>query len=184
MIAGAIETEEAAAFCRRLHPVLLGGLTPRCRDRAIAEEVVQETLVRVWERWASLDPARGSPEAWAWRVALNLVASGFRRRAVEQRALDRLEAQASASSGAPPDEAQADRLAVRAALADLPERQRAALVLRFYADLSVAQTAAVLGCAEGTVKSLTNRAVDALRHRLADDRQPGANTVSRASEAA
>lgn len=160
-------TEDVAAFCRRLHPVLLGGLTLQCRDRGIAEEITQETLVRVWERWSSLDPERGSPEAWAWRVALNLTASRFRRRAVEQRARARLEAQAGASPGAPPDEA--DRLAVQAAVADLPERQRSALVLRFYADLSVAQTAEALGCAEGTVKSLTSKAVDGLRRRLHDD---------------
>jgi RNA polymerase sigma-70 factor (ECF subfamily) len=168
------DTEEAAAFCRRLHPVLLGGLTPRCSDRNLAEDVVQETLVRVWESWASLDPVRGSPEAWAWRVALNLVASGFRRRAIEQRACARLAARSTAAPASPADgDVAADRLAVRAALADLPERQRAALVLRFYADLSVAQTAAALGCAEGTVKSLTNRAVDTLRRRLL----PGSTTA-------
>jgi DNA-directed RNA polymerase specialized sigma24 family protein len=67
--------EDVAAFCRRLHPVLLGGLTLHCRDRSVAEEVTQETLVRVWERWPSLDPARGSRDAWAWRVALNRTAS-------------------------------------------------------------------------------------------------------------
>jgi RNA polymerase sigma factor (sigma-70 family) len=159
--------EDAAAFCRRLHPVLLGGLTLHCRDRAVAEEVTQETLVRVWERWSTVRTSR-SPEAWAWRVALNLTASRFRRRAVEQRAQARLETQAAvAASDAPPDEA--DRLAVRAAVADPPERQRAALVLRFYADLSIVQTAEALRCAEGTVKSLTNKAVAGLRRRLDDD---------------
>ena len=159
--------EDVAAFCRRLHPVLLGGLTLHCHDRSVAEEVTQETLVRVWERWSSLDPARGSRDAWAWRVALNLTASRFRRRAIEQRARARLEGWAGASTGAPSDEA--DRLAVQAAVADLPDRQRSALVLRFYADVSVAQTAEAMGCAEGTVKSLTNKAVAGLRRRLGDE---------------
>ncbi|HEV7758567.1 MAG TPA: sigma-70 family RNA polymerase sigma factor [Acidimicrobiales bacterium] len=159
--------EDVAVFCRRLHPVLLGGLTLHCRDRGVAEEVTQETLVRVWERWPTVGAGR-SPEAWAWRVALNLTASRFRRRAVEQRAQARLEAQvAVAATGGPPDEA--DRLAVRAAVADLPERQRAVLVLRFYADLSIADTAEALRCAEGTVKSLTNKAVGGLRRRLDDE---------------
>ena len=156
--------EDVAAFCRRLHPVLLGGLTLHCRDRSVAEEVTQATLVRVWERWPTVSTSR-SPEAWAWRVALNLTASRFRRRAVEQRAQVRLEGLAAASSA--PDEA--ERLAVRAAVADLPERQRAVLVLRFYADLTIAQTAEALRCAEGTVKSLTSKAVAGMRRRLDDE---------------
>ena len=60
----------------------------------------------------------------------------------------------------------ADRVAVRVAIADLPDRQRAALVLRYFADLSVAETAVALECAPGTVKSLTSKAVDGLRRRL------------------
>jgi RNA polymerase sigma factor (sigma-70 family) len=61
----------------------------------------------------------------------------------------------------------ADRLAVRAAVASLPPRQRAVLVLRYFDDLSVADAAAALDCAEGTVKSLTHQAIAALRDRLA-----------------
>jgi RNA polymerase sigma factor (sigma-70 family) len=59
-----------------------------------------------------------------------------------------------------------DALAVRAAVAALPPRQRAAVVLRYFADLSVDQTAAVLGCAPGTVKSLTSQAIASLRDRF------------------
>jgi RNA polymerase sigma factor (sigma-70 family) len=155
---------ELVGFCRRVYPLLVGGMTMQCRDRGLAEEVAQETLVRVWERWPAVRAA-ASPEAWAWRVAMNLASSRFRRRAAERRALSRLGGR-SVADGAPPDAA--DRLAVRAAVAALPERQRAVLMLRFHADLPVADAAAALRCAPGTVKSLTSKAVDSLRRRLGD----------------
>jgi RNA polymerase sigma factor (sigma-70 family) len=153
------------AFCRRVHPLLVGGLTLHCRDRGVAEEMAQETLVRVWERWPTVRLV-ASPEAWAWRVALNLTTSRFRRRAAERRAYGRVGRHAAAGDTAPDE---ADRIAVRAAVAALPERQRAALVLRYYADLPVADVAEVLRCAPGTVKSLTHKAVESLRVRLGDE---------------
>jgi len=57
---------DVVSFCRRVYPSLLGGLTLHCRDRGIAEEIAQETLVRVWERWSIVRTA-AAPEAWAWR---------------------------------------------------------------------------------------------------------------------
>ena len=153
------------AFCTALRPVLVGGLTLHCRDRGVAEEVAQETLVRVWERWATVR-SLPSREAWAWRVALNLTASRFRRHAAERRANARLVGRRGAAASWGPDPA--DGLAVRAAVGGLPERQRAVVVLRFYADLPVATVAEVLGCAPGTVKSLTHKAVAGLRSRLGD----------------
>ena len=152
---------ECEDFLRALHPRLVGGLTLHCGDPAVAEEVAQETLARVWTRWPSVRD-HAAPEAWAWRVALNLSASWFRRRAAERRA--------NAKVGQPPDELPVadpdDRVAVRAAVAALPPRQRAVLVLRYFDDLSVADAAVALGCAEGTVKSLTHHAITALRGRL------------------
>ena len=59
-----------------------------------------------------------------------------------------------------------ERDSLRSALATVPPRQRACLVLRFYDDLSVADTARLLGCSEGTVKSQTSRGLDALRTAL------------------
>lgn len=156
---------EIIAFCRRVHPLLVGGLTLHCRDRGVAEDVAQEALVRVWERWSTVRQS-AAPEAWTWRVALNLTTSWFRRRGAERRAYARLGLRRDPSETTPD---QADRVAVRAAVAALPERQRSALVLRYYADLSVADAAVVLGCAEGTVKSLTHKAVESLRTQLGDD---------------
>jgi RNA polymerase sigma factor (sigma-70 family) len=67
------------------------------------------------------------------------------------------------SSGQDVAESVAVRAALMSALADLPLRQRACVVLRYFDDLSIADTAAVLGCSEGTVKSQTSRALASLR---------------------
>lgn len=165
MRSGTVGEADVVAFCRRIYPVLVGGLTLHCRDRGVAEELAQEALVRVWERWSTVRQA-SSREAWTWRVALNLATSRFRRRDAEHRAYTRLRPLPDETESAPD---QADRLAVRAAVAALPDRQRAALVLRYYADLPVAEAAAALRCAPGTVKSLTHKAMDALRRQLSDE---------------
>lgn len=149
---------DAAALCEQLRGPLVGALFLYVGERAVAEDLAQEALVRTVERWsqvATLD----RPAAWVWRVAFNLARSGFRRRVAERRALSRLGGLASGTD----DRDSADAVAVRRAVTALPPRQRAVVVARFYADLSVAQTAVVLGCAEGTVKSLTHHAVTALR---------------------
>lgn len=147
---------EPSAFCRDLHPRLVGALALHCGDRDVAAELAQETLARVWERWSTVE-RHEAPEAWAFRVAFNLAASRYRRRAAERRAHGRV----GAAEAHEPDAA--DAVAVRAAVAALPPRQRAALVLRYFADLSVERTADVLGCRPGTVKSLTSQAIVSLR---------------------
>jgi len=93
------------------------------------------------------------------RVAFNLARSRFRRLSVARRASSRADARWT------PNEAHddADAVAVRQAVLGLPERQRRALVLRYYVDLSVRETAEHLGCPEGTVKTLTYQAIAALR---------------------
>jgi RNA polymerase sigma-70 factor (ECF subfamily) len=107
-----------------------------------------------------------APEAWAFRVAVNLATSRWRRVAAERRATATLRSRATedASNGDA-----ADALAVREAVAALPSRQRLALVLRYYADLSVADAADALRCRPGTVKALTSQAIAGLRARLAVD---------------
>lgn len=154
---------DVGAWCERLYPRLVGALGLHCRDQWVAEELAQETLARAWQHWADVR-AMESPEAWAFRVAFNLAASRFRRLAAERRARARL----GADEPAPPADL-ADVQAVRAAVAELPSRQRAALVLRYFADLSIADTAEILGCAPGTVKSLCSHALDHLRQHFAVD---------------
>lgn len=156
-IGGEVDIE---ALCAALHPRLVSSLALHCGDRDVAAELAQEALARLWERWPSLTAVQ-SPEAWTYRVAFNLAASRYRRRAAERRAMARAGAN---RPPAPPEPA--DALAVRAAVLGLPPRQRAVVVLRYYADLTVDDVAAVVGCAPGTVKSLTSRAVAALRRSL------------------
>lgn len=146
-------------FCRGLRPQLVGTLGLYTGDRQVAEELAQETLARVWVHWPRVRRL-DAPEAWAHRVALNLANSYFRRRAAERRARAR---GGEAVDTRHVDVDTAAAVAVRHALMALPRRQRTALVLRFYADLPVAEVAHLMGCPTGTVKSLTSRALAALR---------------------
>jgi RNA polymerase sigma-70 factor (sigma-E family) len=149
-------------FCAEVYPRLAASLTLHVGDRHVAEELAQEALLRAVARWRRL-AHHPSPVAWTYRVAFNLATSRFRRDAAVRRAAARLAA-APAIDGVDPT----TRLAVRAAVAALPPRQRAAVVLRYFADLSVEEAAAALGCAPGTVKSLTHHGVTALRTALGD----------------
>jgi len=145
--------EELVRLCRAEWPRLVGALSLWTGDRGVAEELAQETLVRVCQHWERVRDLE-RPGAWAHRVALNLARSEGRRRRVARRIQPRLAARVSLAA---PD--MADVLAVRAAIAELPERERDAVVLRHFLDLSVDETAAAMGCPANTVKTLTRRAL-------------------------
>lgn len=153
---------EQAAFCRREHPRLVGALVVYTADRDLAEEVAQEVLARAVRSWGRVG-RMAAPGAWVHRVAINQVKRDARQRWRARRARARLTARAH---GAHTDPDTADAVAVRQAVAALPPRQRAVLGLRYWAGLSVAETAEALGCAEGTVKALTHKAVRTLRAQL------------------
>jgi RNA polymerase sigma factor (sigma-70 family) len=156
--AGAIEA------CRRLRPRLVGTLSLLCGDAGTAEELAQEALARVWANWPKLRYLeQQAATAWTYKVALNLATSWVRRRAAERRAIGRF------AAGLPRAVAAdlADAVTIRQQVAALPRRQRTAVVLRYYADLPVEQVAALMGCAPGTVKALTSKAVRALRAGVA-----------------
>lgn len=151
------EPDDVGAFCRREWPRLVGSLSLFTGDGDLAEDLAQETLARVcrdWRKVSNLD----SPGAWAHRVALNLARSHYRHRSVARRQSRRL---AIATQADDPDTATV--IAVRNAVSQLPVRQRTALVLRYFADLSVAETADAMRCPQGTVKTLTREAILALR---------------------
>lgn len=146
-------------FCERVRPRLVGMLSLYLGDQGVAEELAQETLARVWTNWPKVSQL-DAPAGWAHRVALNLANSVFRRRAAERRARERLIVDHNPVH-LDPDGAEA--VGLRRAVAALPPRQRSVVVLRFYADLSVDEVARSMACAPGTVKSLTHKAVAALR---------------------
>jgi RNA polymerase sigma-70 factor (sigma-E family) len=170
-------------FCRAEWPRLNRALALLVGDDGVAEELAQETMVRVSARWdkvRSLD----SPGGWAHRVAVNLARSSWRRHHAARRAQERAAAVgATLAAMAARDDGSISRIELQRALAALPRKEREVVVLRFAADLSVPQVAAVLRCPEGTVKTITRRALDRLRAdpalaglRLADDEtQEGSN---------
>jgi RNA polymerase sigma-70 factor (sigma-E family) len=135
-------------------------------DRDGAEEVVQDAYVKVLGRWGGLrDLDKG--EAYLRQTVVNLSRSRLRHRVVvERHAPAPLPDIASAESAAM---SALDRSAVIHALAELPRRQREAIVLRYYADLSEAQTAHAMGVSAGAVKSHTSRGMAALRHLLEEE---------------
>lgn len=151
--------DDLATFYASEYARVVGALALYTGDMHSAEEVAQEAFVRVcrdWERVRSM----AVPGVWVHRVAINLATSRFRRRAAERRANRRLDSLTSREV----DEGDiALRLAVREALARIPQRGRAVLILRFYAGLSVGETSQVLGRSEGTIKTWTHRALAALR---------------------
>lgn len=152
-------TPELTGFCREAWPRLVGALSLYTGDRHVAEELAQEALVRVCERWSEVQVME-SPMGWAHRVAFNLANSHFRRRGAERRARQRLRAVVDVVA---PTVESADALTLRHAVAALPEPQRQALVLRYYADLPVADVALLMECPENTVKTHTRRAIERLR---------------------
>ena len=147
------------AFVTREHARLVGTLTLYCGDVAVAEELAQDTLVRVRETWAKVSAAQ-RPGAYAHRMAINLANSRFRRRSAERRAMARVAGQARPAHH---DPCGADGHAVREAVSSLPPRMREVIVRRYFLDESVADVAQAMGLTEGSVKSATHRAIASLR---------------------
>ncbi len=166
-------------------------------DRQLAEEVVQETFLALWNRAELFDPAIGSLAAWLHTIARNrtvdrLRAAGRRPNLIplssaagedEQAgaALDRLVAAGSVIGGAgvgqgPEGELEATELrqVLRVALAELPDAERTAIVLAYREELTQTEIAERLGWPLGTVKTRTRRALLRLRGALAEELGPGA----------
>jgi RNA polymerase sigma-70 factor (sigma-E family) len=132
-------------------------------DRALAEDLAQEAFVRLAGRFRHIR----SPEAfdaYLRRTVVNLSLSHLRRRRVERAYLERERGRSPATPEAMPD--LGTRELLWAALMELPARQRAALVLRYYEDLSERQTAEILAASTAAVRSLVARGIEALRQRI------------------
>jgi RNA polymerase sigma-70 factor (sigma-E family) len=138
-------------------------------DRALAEDLTQEAFARVVGRFAHLRDPEAFP-AYLRKTVLNLARSHFRRKRLERSFLRREQQQ-------PREEGVEYNLDVREdvwqALQLLPERQRLAIVLHFYEDLSDDEASDVLRCRPGTYRSLVSRGVKALREQIQGEMQRG-----------
>ncbi|HJR18558.1 MAG TPA: SigE family RNA polymerase sigma factor [Actinomycetota bacterium] len=133
-------------------------------SEAQAEDLANDAFIRVAGRFGDLrDPAAFGP--YLKRTVVNLANSYFRRRRVERAYLESvgatLEIRPAAGEADP-----IEREVMWRRLMVLPPRQRAAIVLRFYEDMTEAQAADILGCPVGTVKSLVSRGLEALRKEV------------------
>lgn len=133
------------------HLPVLRRYAARLVSPADADDVVQEALVRAWRRWSTYDDQRGAPLSWL----LAIVADRARRHRVRD---NRPIARAAAAVPAAPHDLDLER-----ALARLPERQRQAVDLYYFADLDVSTVAQVMSCAEGTVRATLHQARARLR---------------------
>lgn len=137
------------------------------QDRAAAEDVAQEALVRVWQHAERFDRGRARFSTWLFRIVVNL-AIDQKRRKIPEPLDDRAE---FVDPSARPDEILAQnqrRIRTRAAMAELPDRQRAAVVLTYQEGLAGTEAAKAMGVTTKALERLLSRARAFLRHRLAD----------------
>ena len=143
-------------------PVLVRTAFLLTGDRFLAEDLAQTALTRVYASWRRVRRA-DDVDAYVRRVLVNANSGRFRKR----RVAEHLVAVPADGRSHLPHEPLAERSALMAALAGLPARQRAVVVLRYWEDMSVEQTAAVLDISQGAVKSMASRGLGLLRESLA-----------------
>ena len=124
------------------------------QDHALAEDLVQTALAKAWFAWSRIES--GDPEPYVRKIIVNTYASWWRRRWNGEQPSAELPETATPL-------ADDERTDVWQALQRLPRRQRAVVVLRYYEDLTEVETARILGCTTGTVKSQTSKAFAKLR---------------------
>jgi RNA polymerase sigma-70 factor (ECF subfamily) len=148
----------AAEFADWVRPHLpaMARLAARLAPSADRDDVVQDALARAWVKRDRFDPGRGTPSAWLLAITADQAAKARRR-------LPARIGQTRPATVAPSAD---DAIDVERALRRLPPRQRMAIDCFYFVGLSVAETAAVMGCAEGTVKSTLADARTRLRSLL------------------
>jgi RNA polymerase sigma-70 factor (sigma-E family) len=147
-----------AEFVRARSSRLLRTAYLLTHDWALAEDLLQTSLVKAWSAWLRIDD---DPEPYVRRILVNTYATWWRRRwRVEQPTESQSMPESTVDDQHGPIDARDE---VWRALGRLPRRQRAVLVLRYFEDLTEAQTADVLGVSVGTVKSQASKALARLR---------------------
>ena len=166
------DPDAARVLMNRLLPPILRYAARMLGDRAEAEDVAQETLLRLWRVAESWRPGEAQPKTWAYRVAANLCTDRLRAR--QRRGAMALDDAPEPPDNAPSVEAvmiEGNRMAaLQAALETLPERQRQAVVLRHIEGLSNPEIAQILDIGVEAVESLTARGKRALQAVLAGQR--------------
>jgi RNA polymerase sigma-70 factor (sigma-E family) len=131
-------------------------------DKHLAQDIVQEVLLRAGRRWDRIG-AMDAPHLYVKRMVTNDYLSWRRRRAAREVSTTHAALVEAGPVVEDPALRHAERDAMRARIAVLPRKQRAAVVLRYYEDSTDAEIAEVLGCSEGTVRSHISRALQKLR---------------------
>jgi RNA polymerase sigma-70 factor (sigma-E family) len=142
-------------------------------DREVAQDLVQEVMVRAHGRWARIARTE-HPDRYVYRMVTNEFLSWRRRWSTRQVVLAELPDRPAADHGT--DVAERDEVWTR--LATLPRQQRAVLVLRYYEGLTDTEIADVLGCAPGTVRGHASRALAALRVQMTPAFSPTTGELS------
>ena len=153
------DREDFTEFVERRQVQLLRLCRALTGDEQLGEDLAQATLHRLWARWVRVS-SRGDPWAYAQRIAVSL-ASTWRRRQWRSEVASSDVPESGHPAG--DENVELTRATVARWLGTLSRKQRAVIVLRFLADRSVADTADVLGCSAGTVKSQTAAALRRLR---------------------
>jgi len=164
------DRQAMAWLIQRYGPGLRRFLAGVLTDANEAEDVAQDTFLRVWRAAARYDPGRASPATWIYRIGLRQAIDRNRRRGFRRfLGLDAAPDPVDDAPGAEADLASRQVLALtRAALASLPDRQRKALLLRAVAGMTNGDIAAVLGISPGAVEQLLVRARAGLRATMGD----------------
>jgi RNA polymerase sigma-70 factor (sigma-E family) len=157
--------DEFTDFAAAVWPALYRKAFLLLGNHADAEDLVQSCLAKTYAGWGRVRDLNAAG-AYAHTTLVNTASSWFRRRGW------RNEIPSEHLPDTPRDVDPSTRPAVRDALRALTDRQRAVVVARFYLDLDVRQTALLLGCAEGTVKSQTSLALSKLRDHLQPEAAP------------
>src|SRR5580693_6879021 len=170
MPGGSEELEQSFAAFVRDHgerhlrvAVLLTG------DWHAAEDLVQASLIKLYQAWPRVDLIDGDPDAYLRRVIVNTYRSWWRARWRRETPVAELPEHAAGDDTA---DRRALALLIRQALGELPRRQRAVVVLRYLEDLPEAEVASLLGCSAGSVKTHAHRGLRALRAKLSPNVLP------------
>lgn len=167
----AVSTSERWAFddWARPHLGVLRLLAVRLAGPDVADDCVQDALVRAWHRWSDFDGRRGTARTWLLAIVADQARQ--RRRRPPLPAMQLSAVMGSGEQWVEPRVPAADAadLDLRAAVEQLPERQRLAVECHYYLGLKIKETAQVMDAAPGTVKSTLAAARDNLRGVLGED---------------